>query len=385
MKKTIQQVAALCCALSATQGVRAEGIRAVPGEFVVKFRNGVSSIRGLSANGLRVQEELDQRGEWALVKTSRLDLLKKNPDVLSVEPNYIYSLPAYKASGLEETWGIRKVKAPEAWEKAGRGSPSVTVAIVDTGIDYTHPDLKSHTAMGYNAITDAMDGMDDHSHGTHVAGTIAGDGAIFGVAPGVRLVPSKFLNKDGSGTLSDAIKAIRYAMDSGAQVMSNSWGGGGYSDSLAAVISEYCDKGGIFVAAAGNGGMDGVGDNNDRTPSYPASYKLKCVISVAASDENDKLASFSNFGKTVHLAAPGVNVYSSVPGGKYDTYSGTSMATPHVSGAVALLLSRSPGMDASSVIAALQAASEPMKFSAWDKFLGKKLGSGRLNAFNLFK
>ncbi len=174
-------------------------------------------------------------------------------------------------------------------------------------------------------------------------------------------------------------------MDQGAQIMSNSWGGGGKSEALEEVISEYCDRGGIFVAAAGNGGADGVGDNNDTMPSYPASYKLKCVVSVAASNSSDKLASFSNFGKSVHLAAPGADVYSTVIGGKYDTYSGTSMATPHVSGALALLLSRDPSITAPMAIERLVKTGDPVKFSAWDRFFGKKLGGGRLNVLNLIQ
>lgn len=384
MKQQIKKAAGLCLALT-TIVAQAEAPRAVPGEFIVKMKSsGFGSLNILRNKGFRVGQTLDSRGDWAVVKAKSIESLRNDPNVQSVEPNYIFSIPAYRASGVEQTWGISKVKAPAAWDKVGQGSANVLVGVVDTGIDYDHPDLADHTLKGYNAITDVMDGKDDQAHGTHVAGTIAGRGQILGVAPGVRLLPSKFLDSGGSGTLADALKAIHYAAEQHVNVMSNSWGGGGFSQSLNDAIAEYCAQGGIFVAAAGNGGNDGVGDNNDRSPSYPASYKLKCVISVAASDPNDKLASFSNYGKTVHIAAPGVDVYSSIPGGKYDTYSGTSMATPHVSGAIALLLSAHPGMNVEEVIAALKKGSDVMKFSTWDKLFGKKLGAGRLNVLNLF-
>jgi subtilisin family serine protease len=179
----------------------------------------------------------------------------------------------------------------------------------------------------------------------------------------------------GSGSLEDAIKAIDYATENGAQIMSNSWGGGGYSQAMFDAISRANDKGILFVAAAGNSGTD-----NDSKPQYPASYQLPNVLTVAATDSADKLASFSCYGvKAVHLAAPGVKILSTTPGDKYASLSGTSMAAPHVTGAAVLLKTAYPKMKAKELKAVLMDSVEQL--SALE---GKVSTGGRLNISKAF-
>jgi len=247
---------------------------------------------------------------------------------------------------------------PKAWAIT-EGVREVVVAVVDTGVDYNHPDLQENIwineiekngnpgvdddgngyiddVYGYDFANNRPNGLDDNRHGSHVAGIIAaarnGIGTI-GVAPRVRIMPVKFLSSSGSGSTDAAIKAIRYATENGANIISNSWGGGGRSEFLDEAIQDAQKMGIFVVAAAGN-----ASSNNDTGTTYPAGYNG--VISVGSSDQDDRLSSFSNYGKSsVMLAAPGSSIYSTLLGGGYGILSGTSMATPQVSGAIALGLS----------------------------------------------
>ncbi|MBS1984178.1 MAG: S8 family serine peptidase [Bdellovibrionales bacterium] len=286
------------------------------------------------------------------------------------------------------------IRAAKAW-MISKGSRKVVVGVVDTGIDYTHPDLKANVwtraktkpsdpdVHGYNAITDALDPMDDNGHGSHCAGSIGAVGdndvGVVGVNWEVTIMSAKFLDKDGSGSLDNAIKAIDWAVDNGAQILSNSWGGGGKSQALEDAIKRAAAKGVLFVAAAGNGGFDGIGDNNDYVASYPASYKLENVVSVAASNNVDQMSSFSNFGKkSVHLMAPGEKILSTIPGEGYQVYSGTSMATPHVAGAAALLLAKEPHLSAAQIRDRL--VSSVYKIP---EYQNKLISGGRLDLYSL--
>ena len=254
------------------------------------------------------------------------------------------------ASQGELPWGIVRVGAQDAWSRGidGRG---VKVAVIDTGIDCAHPDLAANCAGGYNAIDSSKPPHDDNSHGTHVAGTIAAvkDGkGVVGVAPAARLYAVKVLDGDGGGSLTSIIKGLVWAGKNGMQVANMSLGSPMGSVFMRLAVTYAKMKGVVVMAAAGNSGGS-VG--------YPAAYED--TIAVAASDSGDKIAEFSSRGKQVDFIAPGVGINSTVPGGKYDRYSGTSMATPHMAGLAALAIQQgASGKDA--VMAALKKAAKPI-------------------------
>jgi len=227
-----------------------------------------------------------------------------------------------------------------------KGGAEPVVAVVDSGADVDHPDLIANLVQGYDFYNGDSNPDDDGGHGTHVSGTIAaglnGFGAA-GVAPNSKLMPLKFLGASGSGDTADAISAINYAVDNGAKVISNSWGSSGYSSLLNSAIQRAISRGVIVVAAAGN-----KSQNNDSSPYYPASYTG--VLTVASTDSSDNMSSFSSYGvNSVEIAASGSNIYNTYLNGGYATLSGTSMATPQVSGALALALGIKPSLTAQEI------------------------------------
>ncbi|MDP3540918.1 MAG: S8 family peptidase [Elusimicrobiota bacterium] len=255
--------------------------------------------------------------------------------------------PTAPPAGQETPWGIERVKAPAAW-KTSRGQ-GVKVAVIDTGIDRTHPDLAANIKGGWNAITKAGDFNDDNGHGSHVSGTIAGiddDKGVVGVAPKADLYGVKVLDAEGSGTFDDVIAGMLWAVENKMEVASMSLGADQGNPALADAVEAMRKAGVILIAAAGNSGG---------TVGYPAAYPG--AIAVAASDSKDKLASFSSRGAAVAVIAPGVDVKSTYMGGGYDTLSGTSMATPHVSGLTALYVATHKGATPEQARAALKAAS----------------------------
>ena len=230
--------------------------------------------------------------------------------------------PVLTPEEKELPWGVKRVNAPGVWSAAtGEG---VKVAIVDTGMDFNHPDLAAHYAGGYNAVSTGTLPMDDHGHGTHVSGTIGAirDGkGVVGIAPMARLYAVKVLDANGSGSYSNIVDGIQWAVDNKIQVINMSLGGGSGTPALQKVM-EAADKAGVtIVCAAGN----------DSGPvNYPAKYPQ--AIAVSAADSSDKLASFSSRGPEIAVIAPGVNIPSDKKGGGLTTMSGTSMASPHVAG-----------------------------------------------------
>jgi subtilisin family serine protease len=368
-----------------------------------------------------------------------LEALQNDPAVAFVEPNYRLTHTAvandsYYTSGY--LWGTYGDDSPvcgpanttnqygtdaeEAWNAGVTGSSNVYIGVIDEGIQITHPDLTANVwtnpfepvdgidndlngfiddvngwdfANKNNSVFDVADGDD---HGTHVAGTIGargGDGVgIAGMAWNVKLISGKFLGPSG-GYVSDAIAAIDYFRDlkvrHGLKIvaLSNSWGGGGYSSSLHTAIIRAAKEGILFVAAAGNSGL-----NNDASASYPSNYSTlqgtslespasyEAVIAVAAMDSSGALASFSNYGATtVDIGAPGVDILSTVPTNAYSYYSGTSMATPHVSGAIALYASAFPFATAAEIRAAILSNAR-----ATSSMVGRIVTGGRLNLSGLF-
>ena len=229
-------------------------------------------------------------------------------------------------------WGVSRVNAPAAWS-SGQGA-GVKVAVIDTGIDCTHPDLRCDFGSGTNIVNPGADPMDDNEHGTHVAGTIAGrgNGGPLGVAPKATLIPVKVLDAEGSGSLSDIVAGINWASRAGVDVINMSLGGPNGSAALQRAVSQALASGVVIVAAAGNSGP------NPDTVGFPGGYPG--VIAVAASDKNDQVASFSSRGDAVAFIAPGVAITSTIPGGGTKSLSGTSMASPHVAGLAALALER---------------------------------------------
>lgn len=396
-----------------------------PAQLIVGFKPG---LKRADADGFHASVNAKRVRSYKLISADVVQLPANTdldkaiaaytamPGVAYAEPNYrVHALAVPNDALFDGLWGMNNtgqtggtsdadIDAPEAWEFT-TGSPDVIVGVIDTGVDYTHEDLaanmwtnlsEQYGAAGVdddgNGIVDDIHGarwtngdgtvtsgdpMDGNGHGTHCSGTIGGVGnngiGVSGVNWSVSIMGLKFLDDSGSGYETDAIAAIEYAIDKGAHLTSNSWGGGGYSQALVDAIVAAGAANQLLIAAAGND----YGNNNDDNPMYPASYPPDNIIAVAASDHNNDVAYFSNVGPTsVDLAAPGVNILSTVPGNDYDgSYSGTSMATPHVSGVAALLLSKNPGAPYQEVKKWILDNVTPLP--QWE---GVVLTGGRLNA-----
>ncbi len=358
---------------------------------------------------------------------------KNHPDIEFVEPNYIYTTHAtYPADPMTSNqWGLHNtaqtngtfdadIDAPEAWDIA-TGSPSIVVGIIDTGIDWGHEDLIDNIwqnlaedadgdgkVLEWNGnawVFDSGDenGVDDDGngyiddfigwdfknndnnpygnnfHGTHVAGILGAAGnngiGIAGVTWDVQIAPLKFLGDNGTGSSSGAIAALAYAVDMGIPISNNSWGGGAYSTALFQTLQNAENSGHLFVTAAGNGSYDNIGDDNGLSPVYPAGYNIDNIIVVTATNHNDSLTSFSNFGaNTVDIAAPGTAITSCFPNNSYGQIDGTSMAVPLVTGTCALLWERYPNKSFTDIKSAVLNSAESLPALS-----GKCVSNGRLN------
>lgn len=459
-------------------------------EILVKVKTPATFAQNLSAN-LQIDSKVriqtltqDNESGWILVstpstrQTSKLiTALKQNAlfqsEILATQPNYRIHLPAlpsmkqqlqaYSQSVkpvamppdnpaipnpvsftpgadplIKDQWGMLDIGAPMIW-KSQLGSPEMIVAVIDTGVDYTHPDLlpnlwRNSKEIPGNKIDDDKNGFVDDiigwdfvsndnlpfdlaveplkllkgggnpGHGTHCAGNVAARGnnaiGVSGVAPNVKIMSLRFISDEGFGTTAGAIQSIRYAVDNGAQITSNSWGSEGEDPNnneenlaLREAIQYAQDRNSLFVAAAGNGHSGkGYDNDTDARPAYPSSYPHDIILSVAAINSRNVLGGFSNWGlKSVDIAAPGVAVFSTTVGGLYSdkvidlpaievTWDGTSMATPHVAGAAALYWSANPGLTALQVKEAILRSAEPVSL-----YRNKLVSGGKLSLTNLFK
>jgi subtilisin family serine protease len=401
--------------------------RVVPDELIVGFDRGASEAERTTALedvSAHVRRSFRPIGA-ALVSVpggtegQAAERLRRNPHVRYAEPNGIISadtldtVPNDPAFG--QLWGLDNtgqtvnfvagtagadIAATRAWG-VSTGSRNVAVAVVDSGIDYNHPDLAANIWInpgencpgcrnngidddhngyvddwrGWNFLDGSNDPSDDNGHGTHVAGTVGAVGnngvGITGVDWAVSLIPVKFIGADGTGTLADAVSAILYASENGARIINASWGTSENSEALLDAIRVADTAGSLFVAAAGNSFT-----NTDTSPNYPSSYDVPNVISVAATDNQDQRAWFSNYGaSSVDLGAPGVGIYSTWPGASYQYLDGTSMAAPHVSGTAALVDAAYPNATAVGTKALLLRTTDQIA-----SLSGRTTTGGRLDA-----
>jgi subtilisin family serine protease len=405
--------------------VEAQPLKLAPhrtGQILIKPRVGASSLllQALhNTHGAAIARAFDRLGNIQLVRLPKnmtveqaVTLYRANPLIEFAEPDYRFTINQTQTfpndPSFNQLWGLHNtgqnggtanadINAPEAWNLRTSAN-TIIVGVVDSGIDYNHPDLAANMwtnpseipnngidddnngyiddVYGINAINNSGNPMDDNNHGTHVAGTIGAVGnngvGVTGVAWNVKLMALKFLSADGSGSSADAIECINYSLTKGVHILNNSWGGGGFSQSLFNAINSAKDQGVIFVAAASNEGSD-----NDQAISYPSGFNIPNVVAVAATDRRDLLASYSNFGyQTVDLGAPGSSILSTTPNNTYSTFSGTSMATPQVSGALALLKAHFPALTYTELIRRLYLATDPLPALTATTFTG-----GRLNLF----
>ncbi len=356
---------------------------AVPGQFLVKFTPGTKSrarsnfvqsmggrmVDRVSALDIDVVEfpALKAKDSKA-AKDELLKVLKSNPNVEYVEPNYVYTVDfTPNDPNLGSQWAWSRIQAFDAWDVT-QGSSSVVIAVVDTGIQRNHPDLNAKIVGGYDFVDGDSAADDGNGHGTHVAGTSAGEtnnstgGA--GMCPNCSLMPVRVLDSNGSGTLANVANGITYAADQGVEVINMSLGGGG-STSLQNAVNYAWNKGVFMACAAGN-------DNTSSTSSaYPGAYS-NC-FAVASTTSSDARSSFSNYGSWVEVAGPGSSIYSTWLNSGYNTISGTSMATPHVAGLAGLLASQ--GLSNSQIRDRLCATADDISGT------GTYWTCGRINAY----
>ena len=379
----------------------AEGVT-TPAVDALEARAGIRITTRLSLPGVRVAAVDD-----GVARARALARLNADPAVKWAEPNHVYTTmtvpddPSFPAQ-----WSLPTIGAPSGWNVTTGGAPGVRIAIIDSGVDLTHPDLtpnlmganpgetgsgretnhqdddgngKVDDWRGWDFVNNDNTPQDDTpaGHGTHVAGIIAARGnndlGVAGIAWRAQLISVKAIDAQGNGTEQEIAAAITYAAQRGARIANASFGGPNQSNLITSAIAHAPDT--LFVVAAGNGGSDGAGDDNDKQPIFPCNLTLPNVVCVTATGRTDQLASFANTGpETVDLAAPGVDILSTTPGGGYTSDSGTSFAAPMVTGAAALVLAANPTFTTAQLREAIMGGVQPLSSLA-----GRVATGGRLS------
>jgi len=340
--------------------------------FLVQFRPGTTGTQMRSINAANKTEEISTVAQLRVrlltvppgkTVQDMIAVYKRNPNVSFAEPDYVVSAsmtPNDTYYSYDSTM-FGKISAPSAWD-VSTGSSSVSIAVIDTGIDATHPDFSGRIGAGYDFVNSDADPTDDHGHGTLAAGVAAATGnnskGIAGVNWKATIVPVKVLGSNGSGLTSTVAKGITWAADKGCRVLSMSLGGPANS-TLAAAVQYAVGKDCVLVAASGNDGLLGV--------SYPAAYPG--VIAVGAL-QGDTLATFSNYGPQLDVVAPGVAVYTTARGGTYAYFSGTSASTPFVAGLAALEFAVDPSLSAAKATEAITSSATDLGTAGWDQYYG---------------
>src|SRR5262245_29609022 len=414
-----------------TKTVMINGYEAMENEAIVSFLDDTPEdlLQTLVANAISLSDASEGRSigpaglkmlhirSKSMNTRALLNMLSRVAGVKRAEPNWVYRTQLTpNDTRFGEMWGLNNtgqvvggqtgiagadISAVQAWD-VSTGSNSVVVGVIDTGVDFNHPDLAANIwsapssftvtvggqtitcpagSHGFNAVANTCNPLDDNNHGTHTSGTIGARGnngsGVVGVNWTTSVMGLKFLSASGSGNTADAIECIQFAIQAkqifgaaaNVRILSNSWGGGGFSQALLDAINAANSNEMLFVCAAGNSNS-----NNDVTAFFPANYDAPNVLSVAATDNRDNKSSFSSFGATtVDLGAPGTNILSTVPNGGFAVFSGTSMATPHVSGAAALVLSRC-SLSTANLNANLMNNVDPVS-----SLSGRTVTGGRLN------
>lgn len=383
------------------RSTRVVGNVQLPSGLRMKRVHGIGSIGVVSSDSAAFAANADPVPVDDAEIARRCDeILKKNQGLPIVcEANTLFDAVATTPNDpyYSALYGLAKIQAPAAWD-ISTGSSGVMVAVIDTGVQYTHPDLSPNIAVntgetpnngvdddrngyvddyyGYDFINYDGNPMDDHYHGTHCAGTIGAKGdnsvGVVGVSWRASILPVKVLSASGSGSLASVAAGINYAVARGAKILSMSLGGSSSSATLDNAISAARTSGVLIVAAAGNSGQ-----NMDYYPSYPASSPSDNVLAIAATDSSDTPASWSNYGPlSVDVAAPGVSIYSTLLGSGYDYLSGTSMATPHVAGMAAVLKAINPGLSYLEIKTIIMQTVDPIA-----ALNGKIVSGGRVNLY----
>lgn len=353
------------------------GGQIIKNKFIVRYKNGETKT-------FRYEDREQFKNEVVVPAVNEISYIEYDQKFVIEKP----SGSAFTTQAVVDNWGLTRINAAAAWQQGITGT-GVTVGVVDSGVDISHSQLQSQIAYnagemgndqsgrdkrfngrdddgngfvddyaGYDFANNRATMVDEALHGTHVGGIITAqhndtfvrNDKVQGLAPGARILPIKFIGADG-GSLDGAIRSLEYARKMHVKIVNASWGGPGCSQALNDKIGDLSDAGIIFVAASGNDGQ-----NLDNFPSFPASFRHALQVTVGSSGMQDGMSSFSNYSNTfVNIFAPGFNIYSTLPNNQVGAESGTSMATPYVSAALALLWSAKPSATPAEVISALYA------------------------------